>query len=90
MVVISECGKSEAKAEQIMTVVRTWAKSAVLQTSAEGAPLDEATVWARIDAKTAEWEARGPTFFATEEFGDWVGYCQKFGKSRGLDVIPGL
>jgi hypothetical protein len=81
---------SDDMAEKIMNVARTWARSAVLQSAAEGTPLDEGTVWDRVDAKTAEWEARGPTFFATEEFGDWIRYCQTFGKSRGLDVVPDL
>lgn len=82
--------KTDAEAEVIMQVARTWAASAVVQTATEGAPLDEAKVWERIDAKTDDWEARGRTAFFTQDFRDWVAYCRAFGRSRGLDVVPGL
>jgi hypothetical protein len=77
---------SEQASERLLRAARLWADSAYDQSCAEGNPLDPISVWDRIDQKSAEWEAKGPALFFTEEYRDWMKYCRSFAHSRRLNL----
>lgn len=78
--------QSDENSDKLMHAARTWAAAAVEQSHSEGRPVSSDVMWDKIDAKTENWEAKGPSFFLSEEFRDWTGYCRAFGRDRGIEL----
>ena len=78
--------QSEDKAEQLMHTARAWHAAAVAQANAEGRPLPNADMWAKIDKKTENWAAKGTLFVFSQEFRDWASYCRSFAQHTGIET----
>ncbi|WP_342075282.1 hypothetical protein [Yoonia sp. SS1-5] len=76
--------RSDDAVEKLLIATRRWAEAAIMQAEVEGIADPENVIWAMIDRKTGEWEAKGPDVFTTEEFHDWVAYCRAFGQEFGI------
>ncbi len=78
--------RSDEAVEKLMFATRRWAEAAIAQADAEGIADAENAMWAMIDRKTGEWEAKGATVFATDDFRDWTDYCRAFAKDREIET----
>lgn len=78
--------QSERTAQQLMVAARAWAVAAVAQAKREERSIPEAAMWDKIDAKTADWEAKGAQAVRTKEFEDWTAYCRSFAQDQGIDT----
>lgn len=77
---------TDTSADELMAVAVRWADAAVRQAEQEGAGTSEDAIWEEIDAKTAEWEAKGRAVFFTQDFRDWSQYCRKFADHTGAEI----
>lgn len=78
--------KTDVSADELMSVAIRWADAAIAQAAQEGDAMSEDALWAKIDGKTAQWEAKGGTVFFTQDFRDWSQYCRKFADHTGVRI----
>ena len=80
--------QSQDKSDALIYAARQWADAAQTQAGTEGNPLTDAQLWAKIDGKTKAIEAKGMSYFLTQDWRDWAAYCRKFAKAQHVSLQP--
>ncbi len=80
--------QNDENSEKLMAAARVWADAALVQARQEGQRVSKEDIWTKIDRKTELNEAKGRTYFVSQDWRDWMSYCRSFGKDRGITYEP--